>query len=217
MIAVFEGLTGAGKTLVMTLMLADDWESGEKLHLNYRVYFSPDQKDVFRWHNLDELYGLTNGVIGIDEGQKLFDARRWKSLPMSFAEKIASHRHQGLDIYTTTQDLSHIDVRIRSNIHVLYTCKKIFRYPVNERIRPIIFITRVTKKIRNINTDTNRVTFTRVGSKTYYISRYWTKVLYDTYANIDLTQFICKIKREKGRWQGKIYSRELINRGKARI
>lgn len=217
MIIVFEGPAGSGKTLLMTKMLFNDWRSGSHCHLNYRVYFDDNNTNVERWHNLDETYGLENGVIGIDEGQKLFDARRWASLPLSFAEKIASHRHHHLDIYTTTQDLMHIDVRVRSNIHILYSCRKIFRWPLNDRVKPILFIMRVTKKIRNINADTNRLTFERAGSKTYYISRYWTKVLYDTYANIDFEKFLCKIKREKKQWTGKIYSRELVNRGKARI
>jgi hypothetical protein len=111
----------------------------------------------------------------------------------------------------------HIDLRVRSNIHVLYSCRKVFRWPINDRVKPILFIMRVTKKIRQVSADTNRLQFIPVSHKTYYISRYWTKTLYDTFANIDFQKFICKLKRERKAWTGKIYSRELVNRGKARI
>jgi hypothetical protein len=217
MIVVFDGQAGTGKTWLMTRTIYKNWLYGLPCHLNYRVYFDNYNENVSRWHNLDEVYHLQNGIIGIDEGQKLFDARRWASLPLSFAEKIASHRHHHLDIYTTTQDLLHIDLRVRSNIHELYSCRSVFRWPKDDRNKPIIYIMRVTKKVRRVNADTNRLTFDKVGTKTYYLSRFWTKTLYDTYANIDFQRLLCKLKREKKAWTGKIYSRDLVNRGKARL
>ena len=92
MIIVITGLTGSGKTWFMTRLMLKDWKDGADIYANLPLYFPNDNERVNRWHNLDELYHLTRGVIAIDEGQKLFDARRWASLPVSFAEKIAQHR-----------------------------------------------------------------------------------------------------------------------------
>lgn len=217
MITVITGLTGSGKTWYMTKLIHRDWQRGAKVFANFPLTFNEHNDDIQRWHNLDELYHLSRGVIAIDEGQKLFDARRWGSLPVSFAEKIAQHRKDFLDIYTTTQDIGHIDVRIRSNIHELYNCQTIFRFPRNERQHPILQLVRITRKERQVSSDTDRIVWRVVNRRMFFISRYFTKKLYDTYATVGMQRFICRIKREKKGWYGKIYSRELINSGRARL
>lgn len=215
MIIVITGLTGSGKTWFMTRLMLNDWKNGAEIYANFPLYFPNENERVSRWHNLDELYHLTNGVIAIDEGQKLFDARRWSSLPISFAEKIAQHRKHFLDIYTTTQDVGHIDLRLRSNIHELFNCYSIFRYPRNDRVKPIFQIIKITKRQRREND--NRIIWEKVKTKIHFISRYWTRELYNTYGDIGFEKYICRIKRQGKQWKAKIYSRDLINRGKARL
>lgn len=217
MIVVITGLTGSGKTWFMTnKLLMADRKAGAELFVNFPLYFPNDNESVTRWHNLDELYHLHSGVIAIDEGQKLFDARRWASLPISFAEKIAQHRKHHLDIYTTTQDFGHIDVRIRSNIHELYNCASLFRLPRNDRVKPLLQLIRVVKKRRILQAD-DRIHWEIVGKKTYFISRLWTKELYNTYGDIGFERYLAKIKYVNKKWLGKIYARDLINQGKARL
>jgi hypothetical protein len=216
MITVITGLTGSGKTWFMTRLLLKDRKLGAEVHVNFPLTFPNDNDSVFRWHQLDELYRLNNGVIGIDEGQKLFDARRWGSLPVSFAEKIAQHRKHFLDIYTTTQDLGHIDLRVRSNIHELYNCQSVFRFPQNDRVYPVLQVVKITQKKRSVSSD-ERIVWEKVGQKYFFISRYWTKKLYNTYADVGFERYICKIKYEKKKWLAKIYSRDLVNQGKARL
>lgn len=217
MITVITGLTGSGKTWYMTKLINRDWQAGAKVFTNYPLTFNENNDAVTRWHNLDELYHLNRGVIAIDEGQKLFDARRWASLPVSFAEKIAQHRKDFLDIYTTTQDIGHIDVRIRSNIHELYHCQSIFRYPKNERQHPILQLIRITRKQRQVASDTDRIVWKVVNRKMFLISRFFSKKLYDTYATVGMERYLCRIKRDKKQWVAKIYSRDLVNQGKARL
>lgn len=217
MITVITGLTGSGKTWYMTKLIHRDWQNGARVFTNFPMRFGENNEDVTRWHSLDELYHLNKGVIAIDEGQKLFDARRWASLPVSFAEKVAQHRKDFLDIYTTTQDIGHIDVRIRSNIHELYNCQTIFRWPRNERQHPILQCVRITRKERMITADTDRLAWRVVNRKIFWISRLFTKTLYDTYATVGMERYLCRIKREKKQWKAKIYSRDLVNQGKARI
>lgn len=200
----------------MTRLMLADWKNGAEIYANFPLYFPSDNERVNRWHNLDELYNLNGGVIAIDEGQKLFDARRWGSLPVSFSEKIAQHRKHFLDIYTTTQDIGHIDLRVRSNIHELYNCQSIFRWPRNDRVRPILQYIRITKK-RRVLSDGDRLVWERVSKKNFFISRFWTRELYNTYGDIGFEKYLCRIKREKGAWKAKIYSRNLVNSGRARL
>jgi hypothetical protein len=216
MITLIIGLTGSGKTWLQTKLLNERWKRGSKIYPNYPLLFSELNEDIVRWHDLEETYHLEHGIIGIDEGQKLFDARRWASLPMGFLEKITDHRHDFLDIITTTQAFRQIDVRIRENIHQIYVCQSLLRIPRNDSVYPIIQWLRVTKKIRKV-TEKEEIKFIPVKHKWYFISRYWTKKLYDTYANIRSDKFICKLKLEKRKWTAKLYSRELVNRGKARL
>lgn len=216
MIIVITGLTGSGKTWFMTRLMLEDWKAGADIFANFPLYFPNDNERVSRWHNLDELYSLNHGVIAIDEGQKLFDARRWGSFPVSFAEKIAQHRKHFLDIYTTTQDIGHIDLRVRSNIHELYNCQSLLRIPKNDRVKPILQLIRITRKKRVISAE-DRLKWEKIKTKHYFISRFWTKELYNTYGDIGFQKFICRIRREGGKWRGKIYSRDLINQGKARL
>jgi hypothetical protein len=217
MITVITGLTGSGKTWFMTRLMFRDWKQGAKVYTNFPLKFDQDNTDIQRWHGLDELYHLSQGIIAIDEGQKLFDARRWASLPVSFAEKISTHRHDFLDIYTTTQDLGHIDVRIRQNIHELYNAQNIFRWPRNDRVKPILQMIKMTRKRRVITSDTERLTWLIVGRKFYFISRFWTKELYDTYGHIGFERYVCKIRKRNGKWSAKIFARDLVNQGKARL
>lgn len=217
MITVITGLTGSGKTFFMARLMLRDWKHGAMVYTNFLLYFPNNNERVERWHNLDELYRLTDGIIAIDEGQKLFDARRWASLPVSFAEKIAQHRHHALDIYTTTQDVGHIDLRVRQNIHELYNCRSIFRFPKNDRIKPILQLIIITKKQRKISIN-DRLVWEKVNNgKWFFLSRFWTRELYNTYGDIGFQRYLCKLKREGKKWKGKIYARDLINQGKARL
>jgi hypothetical protein len=153
-------------------------------------------------------------MIAIDEGQKLFDARLWSVLPTSFSEKIAQHRHHLLDIITTTQDLGHIDNKVRDNIHELFNCKSIFRFPKNDRVKPIIQIINIIRKQRSV--DEISVKWETISSRVHFISRFWTKELYNTYGNLDLPPFVCHIERDKKKWTGQIVSRQVYNQRKSK-
>jgi hypothetical protein len=216
MIVVITGLTGSGKTWLMTRLMLSDWKNGANIYPNFQLNFPNNNERVERWHNLDETYIIKNGVIAIDEGQKLFDAHRWASLPVSFSEKIAQHRKQFLDIYTTTQDIGHIDLRVRSNIHELFNCQSVFRFPQNDRVKPILQLIKVVRKKRVISIN-DRLVWEKVNTKYHFISRFFTKDLYNTYSDVGMNKFLCKIIRDKKNWKIKIYSRDLVNRGKARL
>lgn len=219
MIICITGLTGSGKTWLQTQMIRRSWREGFPAHVNYPVSFPPDNEDVYRWHQLPEIYDIKNGVIGIDEGQKLFDARKWFSLPQSFTDKITQHRKHGVDIITNTQDLGQIDIRIRSNIHELYNCKSVIRIPRNERVKPVFQILSVMKYGRTLSSETQRITWHNIWKfrRLHFISKYWTVSYYNTYADVGLEKYLCRIKLEKNKWQIKLYNRDLVDRGRARL
>jgi predicted AAA+ superfamily ATPase len=103
MLTVIEGATGGGKTIfLVNYILKAEWEKGESIFPNFPMAYDIQKTGISRWHILDDTFHLEKGIIVIDEAQKLLDARRWASLPMFFAEKIAEHRHHHLDFYTVT-------------------------------------------------------------------------------------------------------------------
>ena len=210
MITVITGLTGSGKTWFMTRLMLKRWKRGENIYTNFPLFFPNENERVVRWHNLSETYNIKNGILAIDEGQKLFDARLWPFLPPAFAEKIASHRHHFIDILTTTQDFGHIDIKMRGNVHELYNCKSIFRFPKDDRQRPIIQLIQITKKQRSFD-DTLGIRWDRTAERLHFISRFWTRELYNTYGNIDLARYICQLNRDKKKWKLTIRSRQFLS------
>lgn len=212
MITVITGLTGSGKTWLMTrLALKRRKKYKEVIYPNLSFNFPNNNEGVIRWHHLSETFNIRDGVICIDEAQKLFDAHNWFFLPPAFAEKIASHRHHMVDIITTTQDFGHIDIRVRDNVHELYNCISIFRWPkYNEKVKPWLQLIKVIHKRRSFD-DTVGIKWVKSGEKRHFISRFFTKDLYNTYANIDLSHYICQIKREKHKWLIILQSRSLAN------
>jgi len=217
MITVITGLTGSGKTWLMSKLLHNEWKRGANIYANFRLTFSDDNEGVFRWRQLDETYRLTSGMIAIDEGQMLFDARRWQSLPIGFLEKITQHRKHFVNIITATQDLLQIDVRIRVNIHQLMHCQKLFRFPRDESRDTWLQMIRVTTKVRESAKDTDRLMWRVVSRRYHFISKFWGKKLYATYDTVGLELFVCKIKSVLGKTTLKIYDRQLVNSGKARL
>jgi hypothetical protein len=208
MITVITGLTGSGKTFLMSRLALKRRKLGDAIYSNLNFNFPNNNDEVYRWYALSETFNLDNGVICIDEGQKLFDARNWSMLPSTFALKIASHRHDKLDIITTTQAFGHIDIRIRQNVHEIYHCRSMFRFPKNERYKPVFQAIKVIKK-RSFDDISGSLKWDKVGERAYFISKYFTKQLYDTYANISFARFICKIKRDKKKWLITLTSRNL--------
>lgn len=224
MIIVAEGLAGSGKTMLIANLVKKEWENGVCIFPNFPLWYDDEVTRIKRWHNLDETYHINDGIIFIDESQKLLDARKWQSLPATFTDKIAMHRHHRVDIYTTTQDLSHIDKRLRTNVHELYRCDVLFRYPKNQRVKPIIQVTRMTKRERSYNKETNKTSWKKTKyNKLLFISKFFTKTYYDTYGDVGQKNFLCKLQfqkkpnEKKGQWKAKIYSREMVDRGKARL
>jgi len=224
MIVLIEGPAGAGKTILMTRLIKKEWKKGTSVFPNFPLWFDENKTRIKRWYNLDETYHLKNGIIAIDESQKFLDARKWAGLPIAFTEKIAMHRHHLLDFYTTTQDMGHVDVRLRSNVHERFRVSSIFRFPKNGRVKPILQIIKYRRYLRNFESENQRVKWGQFGFTHFmFVSRFWTKTYYDTYGDVGKQDFICKIYRKRKSSTQKpttlirVVSRELLESGKARL
>lgn len=219
---VIDGLAGSGKTWLQTRILRKEWKTGADVYVNYQVKFSEDNIGVNRYHNFDEIYHLTRAVVGVDDAQKM--AGFWMQMPIAFRDKIALHRHHNLDFVSTTQDFMNMHIQIRRNVHVIYRCQTIFRFPIKDSVRPILQLIRIVKKERKLSDQADSIKFKKIGwAKLHLISRFWTRDYYNTYEDIGAERFLCKIKYEKkqgqkkGFWLGKIYSKSLVNSGRARL
>jgi len=224
-ITLIDGATGAGKSWFTTHLAYKEWRRNARIAINYPVKFGKNNEDITRWHELEETYHMNNCVLVIDDAIKLLNKQRWYLLPVSFVEKIAGHRHDHIDIITNIQDYTDIDSHIRKNVHTRYRCHSLFRFPNNDRIKPFLQLIYVVKKVRDLNNDGDTIKWRRAAwaGQFFFISRYWTRERYGTYTNIYLDRYICKLTydyrkpKKEGAWLGKIYSRDMVNQGKAKI
>lgn len=223
MLIVVQGEAGEGKTMFVSRLLKKEyWDRGNEIYPNFKLWYDEEHTGITRWHALEDTYHLEKGVIVIDESIKVLDARRWRSLPQLFADKIAMHRHDHLDMIAIIQNLNDIDVRIRTNVKLLYTCQSMFRYPKSQRKKPILQIIRINKKKKVHMSDSNRIRWDKAGhDKIFFISKYFTKTYYDTHGAVGQNNFVCRIKMQrkgkKAEWKIKVFSRDLVNQGKARL
>lgn len=218
MITCIIGLHGTGKTwFLVNKFLYPHWLAGGNVISYNPLYFSDDGERVSRFWQLSDLYTANNAMIGFPELQKLLNAQSFRSLPVMFADLLCQHRHSQLNIVGDTQDLMLIDPNLRRHIAELYVCQTMLRFPKDEAVLPIIHWIRVQKKVRRFDTKIDRVLFAKEGrAKWYFISRFWTKKLYDTFEKSQLTKFIIWTTRKAKKWTVHLINRQLISSGKRR-
>lgn len=219
---VIDGLAGSGKTWFQTRLMRKAWKRGAVVWANYSLDFNETNEDVHRFYLIEETYHLSDAVLGFDEIQDLVG--HWMSMPISFRNKIAHHRHNYLDVLCNTQDFNDLHVELRRNVHERYRCESLLRLPRSDSVKPFLQLIRVIHKTRQIKSDNDDIRFQKKGRpRLFLLSRFWTKQYYNTHANIDFNRFLCKLEYEKkpnqkkGLWIAKIYSRDLVSRGKARL
>jgi hypothetical protein len=221
MIEVIDGEAGSGKTWFQThRILHKEWQSGQDIFLNYEVFFSKLNEGVKRFYQLEEIYHVRKGVLAFDEAQDLFGY--WESMPISFRNLIAHHRHRGLIAIVNCQSFHDLHVEFRRNTHVRYTCRLMFRFPFRENVKPYLMMIAVKRRKKIGTLSDGEPRFEKRGkTHFYFISKFWTKTLYDTHSNIDNTRYLCELTFNKpnpdksGQWDFQMTDREiLINRQK---
>lgn len=71
------------------------------------------KKLLFYWRNIDTWNVMKRGTIICDEATRYFNARRWAMLSDDTEIKLQQHGKDRLDIWTTTQHYSRLDVSLR--------------------------------------------------------------------------------------------------------
>jgi hypothetical protein len=220
MLIAVDGKKGSGKTFLIAKFLERDNKNGVPIVANFKLLFC----EYRHFHLLQEIFGLTNCSIGIDEGQKLFEARRFMSLPPQFCEMVAGDRHDHITLYATTQNITHVDKRVRDNVDILYSVKRVFRFPFNDfdktgKSTPALFQVSRYWRMEKELTPSGMVRWKKKDSHFFIISKF-KKALYETYEKISMANYVWTLiqkKEKRGRMTLKIVSRSLIEAGKKRI
>lgn len=118
MIIGIYGLKGAGKTLVMTLLLWIETLAFQKsVYVNYEVTFPHKKLEMQKLAELDQQ--LQNTAIGVDELHMIADSRRAgakQNLLVTYF--VLQSRHRSVNMYFTSQYEHQIDRRIRENTDI---------------------------------------------------------------------------------------------------
>lgn len=207
MITAFTGKTGSGKTMLMIRYAYQAWLSGQDIYSNTILFFdSYGRKGLFRrfyellrpnnkirfgkivyFQEITEILHVHDGIILFDEGQVLFNARNWESLPDDFQYKLQQHRKHNLSLLVTTQNLRTIDITYRRLIHQWIHCERIFSLGRDPRM--VISLHRKSfKDIDQIYNDVDDLKVETVASHWFFI-HYFTKRLYDTMYDIGFRRF----------------------------
>ena len=146
-------------------------------------YWPRSRGNIIYFEEIVELLEIKNGIIILDEGQNLLEARNWENLPLEFSNKLRQHRKHKLDLYTTTQNLGTIDINYRRLVQHWIHCKDIFA--VLWKRNPS-WLTVHTKEVKDIDQLYNNVDDLLVESlnKKYFIIHKFRPRLYDTLFDI---------------------------------
>lgn len=207
MITAYTGKTGSGKTKLMIDHAYQLWQAGADIYSNTILFFDKyASHGIFRramgllgpkfrtqpghivyFQEISEILHVHNGVILFDEGQVLFNARNWESLPDDFQYKLQQHRKHQLSLCVTTQNLRTIDITYRRLIHQWIHCESLFK--IGREPRMLFSFHRLNvKDIDQIYSDVDDLKVDTVAKKWFFIG-FWTRRLYDTFYDIGFKSY----------------------------
>jgi len=134
-----------------------------------------DYPNLTYWKEVNEWRKFKRGKIYIDEGQIFFNSRNWEQLPLLIQYKLQLHRHDGLDLILTTQNINRIDIIVRELIGELYIADKFF-----EAFDFALF----TKT--KLDTDDITKELKKVEKKKWLLANWRDRPIYDTLGKIPL-------------------------------
>ena len=215
MIFAFTGKTGSGKTYQMVKEIYARWKTGTDVYSNtyllfekyerfkfYEVWLYNIQKfflnllkrnvepqkrgRIIYYEDISEIIEARNGIILMDEGQNLLEARNWENLPAEFSNKLRQHRKHRLDLYVTTQNLGTIDINLRRLVQKWKHTRDVFA--LFGKRNPNIFSIHITeeKDIDELYNNVDDLLVNSLSHSTFFI-HLWKKKLYDTMYDIGFT------------------------------
>jgi len=178
--------------------ILDNPEEFSKLeHINFHIklfysrYFKKKIKIPYRgriiyFEDVTELLETRDGIILLDEGQALLEARNWDSLPAEFSNKLRQHRKHNLDLYVTTQNLGTIDINLRRLVQVWVHCTDIFALLWKRNPSWLTIHRKDYKDIDQLYNNVDDLLVANIKS-THFIISFLTTRYYDTYYDIGFT------------------------------
>lgn len=122
-IAILTGIPGSGKTYILTAKAKQFLDQGREVWCNKGYTIKDDR--VHYYSKIEELTHLRDAIILMDEAQVYLNARKWEVLDESFIYLLQQHRHYGLDIWGTVQNIRRLDVVMRELVAFYYECSSI--------------------------------------------------------------------------------------------
>lgn len=124
MISAIVGLPGEGKSLTASIKMRELLDKGYTIYTNIHLAEDRPNYHYFDTKDWKIILKLQDGIIFMDEGQFILDARQWQDLPVEFRQQLQKGRHEGLDFVVLTQHIMQIDVAYR---RLIYDAKKVSR------------------------------------------------------------------------------------------
>lgn len=155
-IYVITGKPRHGKTYLLSTFvpswLKDAKKHGVKLYSNIKINYqklgykddilgdiyskedreNPD-KLLYYWRNIDTWNFMSKGVIVADEASRYFNPRKWALLSEETEIKLQQHGKEDLEIWTTTQHYSRLDITLRILVESFFNVEMIFGSANNQR------------------------------------------------------------------------------------
>jgi len=152
MILIWTGLPGAGKGVKLSLTAVKTLERNKRWREKYKTpirkiainaTLSKELKEkwkeyIIEWDDPLQLIDLRGVDIFWDEIASYLDSTEWKNVDPRIRHFLRLHRHFGIDIYGTTQDLPTVDISMRRLIKGVYRCSKLIGSPDPDETRPPI-------------------------------------------------------------------------------
>ncbi|MCL6456521.1 MAG: zonular occludens toxin domain-containing protein [Gorillibacterium sp.] len=113
MIEAFTGMPGCGKTYLMTKRALKLMKKGHRVFANFPL------KGAIPYTKMEELFvikrikGEKIPIVLLDEAGLIAPAGAWKAIPFEVMAHWRQHRHAGIDIWYTAQNLKDIAVPLR--------------------------------------------------------------------------------------------------------
>lgn len=145
MIEAYTGLPGHGKTYNMTKEAYNKaFVRGRDIYANYKLNF-PEIKNrkgkvisgqVHYFKELSELTNVRNALILIDEAGIYLPSQAWRDIPFEFMRQLRQHRHDGLDLWYTAQDLGDVVTYLRRITQYEHSFSKVWHFTFKRTINP---------------------------------------------------------------------------------
>jgi len=133
MITVAQGRPGMGKTVWLVSEILRWTSKGVHVYTNVTIKFKEGSKlkeFYHEIHSLEDIVGLRQGKIILDEVQTYLNSRNWDKLDIRFQLLLQQHRKRGLDIIGATQSIKRADVVFRELVQVFYDIRKVVTFKI---------------------------------------------------------------------------------------